>query len=70
MRIKNAAAWAVVYWRFQILNEGAAAPDIQRLRAMADGQNGLLEGEGILSYNRQEICFMNVKKLQKLVSEN
>ena len=29
-----------------------------------------LEGEGILSYNRQEICFMNVKKLQKLVSEN
>jgi CRP/FNR family transcriptional regulator, cyclic AMP receptor protein len=31
--------------------------------------NGL-EGEGILSYNRQEICFMNVKKLQKLVSEN
>jgi CRP/FNR family cyclic AMP-dependent transcriptional regulator len=29
-----------------------------------------LEGEGILSYNRQEICFMNVKKLQELVSEN
>jgi CRP/FNR family cyclic AMP-dependent transcriptional regulator len=29
-----------------------------------------LEGEGILSYNRQEICFMNVKKLQNLVSEN
>jgi CRP/FNR family transcriptional regulator len=29
-----------------------------------------LAGEGILSYNRQEICFMNVKKLQKLVSEN
>ena len=29
-----------------------------------------LGGEGILSYNRQEICFMNVKKLQKLVSEN
>ena len=29
-----------------------------------------LEGEGILSYNRQEICFMNVKKLQKLVAEN
>jgi len=29
-----------------------------------------LEGEGILSYNRQEICFMDVKKLQNLVSEN
>lgn len=29
-----------------------------------------LEAEGILSYNRQQICFMNVKKLQKLVSEN
>ena len=29
-----------------------------------------LEGEGILSYSWQEICFMNVKKLQKLVSEN
>src|SRR5579862_6920299 len=29
-----------------------------------------LEAEGILSYNRQEICFLNVKKLQKLVSEN
>ena len=26
--------------------------------------------DGILSYNRQEICFMNVKKLQKLVNEN
>jgi len=29
-----------------------------------------LEGEGILSYNRQQICFLNVKKLQKLVSVN
>lgn len=29
-----------------------------------------LAGEGILSYNRQEICFMNVKKLQNLVDEN
>jgi CRP/FNR family transcriptional regulator len=29
-----------------------------------------LETEGILSYNRQQICFLNVKKLQKLVSVN
>jgi CRP/FNR family transcriptional regulator len=29
-----------------------------------------LESEGILSYNRQQICFLNVKKLQKLVSVN
>lgn len=27
-----------------------------------------LETEGILSYNRQQICFLNVKKLQKLVN--
>src|SRR6201986_1413700 len=27
-----------------------------------------LESEKILSYNRQQICFLNVKKLQKLVS--
>lgn len=27
-----------------------------------------LESEGILSFNRQQICFLNVKKLQKLVS--
>jgi CRP/FNR family cyclic AMP-dependent transcriptional regulator len=31
--------------------------------------NGLA-GEGILSFNRQEICFLDVKKLQKLVDEN
>lgn len=29
-----------------------------------------LETEGILSYDRQQICFLNVKKLQKLVSVN
>lgn len=29
-----------------------------------------LETAGILSYNRQQICFLNVKKLQKLVSVN
>ena len=29
-----------------------------------------LEIEGILSYNRQEICFLDVKKLQKRVSVN
>ena len=29
-----------------------------------------LETEGILSYNRQEICFLDVKKLQKLVAVN
>ncbi len=29
-----------------------------------------LEAEGILSYNRQQICFLNVKKLQKLVTDN
>jgi len=29
-----------------------------------------LETDGILSYNRQEICFLDVKKLQKLVSLN
>jgi CRP/FNR family transcriptional regulator len=29
-----------------------------------------LETEGILSYNRQEICFLDAKKLQKLVSVN
>jgi CRP/FNR family transcriptional regulator len=29
-----------------------------------------LETEGILSYNRQEICFLDVKKLQKLVGDN
>jgi CRP/FNR family cyclic AMP-dependent transcriptional regulator len=29
-----------------------------------------LETEGILSYNRQQICFLNVKKLQKLMSVN
>jgi CRP/FNR family transcriptional regulator len=29
-----------------------------------------LEAEGILSYNRQEICFLNVKNLQKRLSVN
>ena len=29
-----------------------------------------LEAEGILSYNRQEICFLNVKNLQKRISVN
>ncbi|MHA4811803.1 Crp/Fnr family transcriptional regulator [Flavitalea flava] len=29
-----------------------------------------LETEGILSYNRQEICFLDVKKLQKRVNVN
>ena len=29
-----------------------------------------LETDGIISYNRQQICFLNVKKLQKLVSVN
>jgi CRP/FNR family transcriptional regulator len=29
-----------------------------------------LETEGILSYDRQQICFLNVKKLQKLVADN
>jgi CRP/FNR family transcriptional regulator, cyclic AMP receptor protein len=29
-----------------------------------------LEDEGILSYNRQQICFLNVKNLQKRVSVN
>jgi CRP/FNR family transcriptional regulator len=29
-----------------------------------------LETEGILSYNRQEICFLDVKKLQKLVNNH
>ena len=29
-----------------------------------------LETEGILSYNRHQICFLNVKKLRKLVSVN
>lgn len=29
-----------------------------------------LEAEGILSYNRQQICFLNVKNLQKRISVN
>jgi hypothetical protein len=44
----NIPAWAVIDSGLQILNQRPIQPDIQILHAVADGENGLVEVEGVL----------------------
>ena len=48
MRFDHIAAGLVIDGRFQILNERTAAPHVQRLRAVADGEDWLAKIEGVL----------------------
>jgi hypothetical protein len=40
----------------QVLNEGAVAPDVEGLGAVADGEDGLLEVEGVLEEKFVDCC--------------
>jgi hypothetical protein len=48
MGLNDLPAGAVIDGGLQVLNQGAVAPYIQRLGAVADGEDGLLEVEGVL----------------------
>src|SRR5664279_5725058 len=52
MRVDHIATRQVIHWGlehcFQVLNEGAIQPDIQRLCAVTNAEDGLAEVEGIL----------------------
>jgi len=48
MSMGNGAARLMIHRSLQVLDQGAVAPDVERLRAVADGENGLLEIECIL----------------------
>ena len=51
MRLNNFASRLVIHGRFQILNERPAAPHVQRLRAVADGEDRLAMVECVLKKN-------------------
>jgi hypothetical protein len=46
--LDDLATRAMIHLSLEVLNQGAFAPDIERLGSVADGKNGLLEVEGIL----------------------
>jgi hypothetical protein len=48
MGIDDFATGAVIHLGLDVLNERAVAPDIERLSAVADSKNGLLEVECVL----------------------
>ena len=48
MRLDHLAAGAMIDRGLQILNQRAVAPDIQTLSTVADGQDRLVEVEGVL----------------------
>ena len=48
MRVRHFAPGTVIHIGLKVLNQRAIAPDIERLSAVADGQNGLLKVECIL----------------------
>ena len=48
MRLNDFTAGPVIHGRFQILNERTAAPHVQRLRAVANGEDGLAKIERVL----------------------
>lgn len=52
MSFQDGAAWVVVdggaYLCGDVLNQGASAPGIEALQTLADGEDGLVEIEGVL----------------------
>jgi len=48
MCFNDIASGLVVHWRFQILNERSAAPHIQGLRTVADGEDWFAMVERVL----------------------
>jgi hypothetical protein len=46
--IHDRATGAMIHLGLYVLNQGAVAPDIEGLGAVADGEDGLLEVEGVL----------------------
>jgi hypothetical protein len=56
MGMGDCAAWLVINRCLEILNQGAITPHVYRLGAMADGENRLLEVEGILKQELIDGC--------------
>jgi len=48
MRIGNSAPRLMIHFGLDVLDQGPVAPDVERLGAVTDGKNGLLEVEGVL----------------------
>jgi hypothetical protein len=48
MGVEDRASRTVIHLGFEVLNQRAAAPDVECLRAVADGEDGLVEVKGVL----------------------